>query len=134
MQQKGKQHLQGKGCQKQNPEHCHPVLVKFMAKFLQKYSTPHFAKVLVAGNKTTKYLPKYWGNLHGQRDMCMHHILEKYRNPNCLFYHAQAKLFDSQYAANVCTVIALGMDYIWRHVAADIQMPVPVGSKRKMEN
>ena len=41
---------------------------------------------------------------------------------------------DSQYAANVCTVIAPGMDYIWRHGAADIQMPAPVGSKHKIDN
>ena len=58
----------------------------------------------------------------------------KIRNPNCLFYHAQAKKLDSQYAANVCTVISPGMDYIWRHGAADIQMPDPVGSKLKMDN
>ena len=82
------QNLQGKGWQTQNPEHCHPVLVKFMAKFLQKYSTPYFAKVLVAGNKTTKDFPKYGGNLHGKRDMCMHQILAKFRNPNLSFYHA----------------------------------------------
>ena len=54
-----------------------------------KNSTPYFAKVLVAGNKTTKDLPKYGGNLHGKRDMCMHQILAKFRNPNCSFYHAQ---------------------------------------------
>ena len=88
---KGIQNLQGNGWQTQNTEHRHPVLIKFMAKFLQKYSTPYFAKVLVAGNKTTKYLPKYGGNLHGKRDMCMYHILEKCRNPNCSFYHAQEK-------------------------------------------
>ena len=105
-----------------------------MAKFLQKYSTPYFAKVLVEGNKTTKYLPKYGGKLHGKRDMCMHHILEKRRNPHCLFYHAQAKELDSQYAANVFILIAPGVDYILRHGAADIQMPDPVQSKRKMDN
>ena len=114
---KGIKNLQGKGCQAQNPEHRHPVLVKFMAKFLQKYSTPYFAKVLVTGNKKTKDLPKYGGNLHGKRDMCMHHILEKCRNPNFSFYHAQAKELDSQYAANVCTMIAPGMYCIWRHGA-----------------
>ena len=27
-----------------------------------------------------------------------------------------------------------GMDYIWRHVVADIYMPAPVGRERKMEN
>ena len=27
-----------------------------------------------------------------------------------------------------------GVDYIWRHGAADIQMPAPVGNKRKMDN
>ena len=88
---KGIQNLQGKVWQTQNPEHRHPVLVKFMAKFLQKYSTPYFEKLLVVGNKTTKDLSKLWGNLHGNMDMCMHHILEKCRNQNCLFYHAQAK-------------------------------------------
>ena len=71
---KGIKNLQGKGWQIQNQEHRHPVLVKFMAKFLQKYSSPYFEKVLVARNKTTKGLPKYGGNLHGKRDMCMHHI------------------------------------------------------------
>ena len=76
------QFLQGKGWQIQNPEHRHPLLVNFMANFLQKYSTPYFAKVMVAGNKTTKDFPKYGGNLHGKRDMCMHHIFAKSRNPN----------------------------------------------------
>ena len=66
-----------------------------MAKFLKKYSTPYFEKVLVAGNKTTEDFPKYGEKLHGKRDMCMHHILEKCRNPNCLFYLAQAKELDS---------------------------------------
>ena len=79
---KGIQNLQGNGWQTQNPEQRHPVLVKFMAKFLQKYSTPYFSKVMVAGNKTTKYFPKYGGNLHGKRDMCMHQIMAKCRNPN----------------------------------------------------
>ena len=64
----------------------------------------------------------------------MHHILEKYRNPNFSFHHAQAKELDAQYAANVCTFISPGMDYIWMHGAADIQIPDPVGSKRKMDN
>ena len=68
---KGIQHLQGKGWQTQNPEHRHPVLVKFMAKILQKYSTPYFEKVLVSRNRTTKDLPKYGGKLHGKREMCM---------------------------------------------------------------
>ena len=85
------QNSQEKGWQAQNPEHRHPVLIKFMARFLQKYSIPYFAKLLIAGNKTVKCLPKYGGNLHGKRDMCMNHILEKYRNPNLPFYHAQAK-------------------------------------------
>ena len=64
----------------------------------------------------------------------MHHNLEKFRYPNFSFYHAQAKELDAQYAANVCTVIAPGMDYIWRHGAADIQMLAPVGRKHKMDN
>ena len=42
-----------------------------MAKLLQKYSTPYFAKVLIAGNKTVENLPKYGGNLQGKREMCM---------------------------------------------------------------
>ena len=64
----------------------------------------------------------------------MHHILEKCRNPNCSFYHAQAKELDAQYAANVCTLIAPGMDYIWRDGAADIQMLAPVVRNNKMDN
>ena len=93
-----------------------------------------FRKLLVAGNKTTKDLPKYGGNLHSKRDMCMHNILEKCRDPNYQFYNAQAKELDAQYEAGLYTVIATGMDYIWSHGAADIHMPNPVGSKRKMEN
>ena len=89
---------------------------------------------MVAVNKTRKYLPKYGGNLHGKRYMCMHHILEKYRNPSCSFYHAQTKELDSKYASNVCTVIAPGMDYIWRHGSVDIKTPAPVGSKLKIHN
>ena len=69
---------QGKGWQAQNPEHLHPVLIIFMARFLQRYATPYFAKVLIAGNKTVIYLPKYGGNLHGKRDMFIHHILKKH--------------------------------------------------------
>ena len=59
---KGMQNSKGEGWQAQNLEHGHPVLVKFMEKFLQKYATPYFEKVLIVGNKTTKYLPKYGGN------------------------------------------------------------------------
>ena len=81
-----------------------------------------------------KDFPKYVGNLHGKRDMSMHHILEKCRNPNCSFYHEQKKLLDAQYAANVCTVIVPGMEYISRHGAADIQMPDPVWSKRNLDS
>ena len=81
----------GKGWQGPNPEHCYPVLIKFMARFLQKYITHYFAKVLIAGNKTVRDLPKYGGKLQGKRDMCMHHILEKCMNPNFSFYRAQEK-------------------------------------------
>ena len=66
---------QGKGWQVSNPEHCHPVSIKFKARYLQKYATPYFSKVLIVGNKTVRYFPKYGGNLQGERDMCMHHIL-----------------------------------------------------------
>ena len=114
------QKLQGKGWQTQNTEYLHPVLVKFMAKLLRKYSILYLEKVLVAGNKTMKYFPKFGGDLHGKRDMCMHHILEKWKNPNCLFYHAQAKELDAQYTANLCTLIAPGMDYMCIHGSADI--------------
>ena len=60
-------------------------------KIPEKYFTSYFAKLLVAGNKKTKYFPKYERNLHGKRDMCIHHILGKCRNPNFSFYHVQAK-------------------------------------------
>ena len=43
------------------------------------------------------------------------------------------KKMNSQYAANVCTVLAPGMDYILRHDAADIQVPYPVGIKNKRD-
>ena len=99
-----------------------------MMRFLQKYATPNFVKLLIAGNKTVRNLPKYGGKLQGKRDMCMHHILEKFMNPNFSFCHAQAKEMDTQYAENVCTVLTLGMDYIWRHGAANIQVPSPVES------
>ena len=88
---KGIQNSKGKGWQAQNPEHLHPVLTKFMAKLLQKYATPYFVKILIAINKKVKDLPKYGGNLHDKRDMCIKHISEKCRNPNFSFYHAQAK-------------------------------------------
>ena len=130
----GIRNSQGKGWQAQNPEHRHPMLIKFMAKFLQKYAILYFEKLLIAGNKTVRDLPKYWGNLHGKRYMCMHHILEKCRNPNSPFYHAQAKELDAQYAANLCTVMAPDIYYIFRHRAADIKMPSQLGRKLKMEN
>ena len=79
---KGMQNSQEKIWKSQNPEHRYPVLIKFMARFLQKDSTPYFEKVLITGNKRVKNLQKYGGHLHGKRDMYMHHILEKCRNPN----------------------------------------------------
>ena len=84
-------HPKGKVWQSQNSEHCHPVLIKFMTRLLQKYTKPYFEKVLIPGNRTVRYLLKYEGKLQGKRDMRMHHILEKFRNPNCSFYNAQAK-------------------------------------------
>ena len=104
-----------------------------MAKFLKNIQHIISKKYWSRGGKT-KDFPKYGGNLHSKRDMCMHHILAKSRNTNCSLYHAQAKELDAQYAANVCTSIAPVIDYIWRHVAADIQMPAPVGSKDKIDN
>ena len=68
---------QGKGWQAPNPEHRHPVIIKFMARLLQKYATPNFAKVLIVGNKTVRDLPKYGGNLQGKGDMFMYHTLVK---------------------------------------------------------
>ena len=35
----------------------------------------------------------------------------------------------SHYVENVCTVLAPGMEYIWRYGAADIQILSTVGSK-----
>ena len=35
---------------------------------------------------------------------------------------------------NVCTVLAPGMDFIWRHKAEDIQVLSPVGSKHNIDN
>ena len=66
---KGIQNLQGKVRQTQNLEHRYPVLVNCLAEFLQKYSTPYFAKVLVARNKGTKYLPTY-GETYMARGKC----------------------------------------------------------------
>ena len=66
--------------------------------------------------------------------MFMHHFLEKYMNPNCAFYHAQSNELYTQYAENVCTFMAPGMDYIRRRGAADIQVPYPVESKGNREN
>ena len=40
---------------------------------------------------------------------------------------------DSQYAANVCTVLAPGIEYIWRHGAAYIQVLYSVESNQKRE-
>ena len=73
---------QGKRWQAPNSEHRHPVFIKSIARFLQKYATPYFAKVLILVNKTVRDLPKYGGNLQEKRDVCMHHILEKLMNPN----------------------------------------------------
>ena len=81
-----------------------------MARFLQKYATPYFSKVLVAGNNTVCALPKFGGNLQVKRDMCIQHILAKCMNPNCDLYHAYAKEMDTQYTANIFTVLAPGMD------------------------
>ena len=105
-----------------------------MEKFIKIVFTPYFEKVLVSRKRKKKYWTKQGGNLHGKRVMCMHHIMEKCRNPNFLFYHAQAKELDSQYIANECTVIAPGMEYILEHGAADIQIPAPVGSMHNMDN
>ena len=55
-------------------------------------------------------------------------------NPDFYFYHVQAKKMDAHYAENVCTVLAPGVDYIWRHGAADIQVPYPIGRKHTREN
>ena len=50
-----------------------------------------FRKSTGRRKQDNKIFSKIWGKLHGKRNMCMHHILEKYRNPNCSFYHEQAK-------------------------------------------
>ena len=76
------QKLQGKGWQAPNPEHRHTVFIQFMARFLQKYATPYFSKLLIVGNKAVRDFPKYGANLKGKRYMCIYHILEKCMNPN----------------------------------------------------
>ena len=129
----GSQTPKGGGWKAPSPEHFHPVFIKFMARFLQKYATHFFAKVLIAGNKTVRGFPKFGGNIQVKRDMCMHYILAKYMNPNFAIYHAQAQEMDAQYAANIFTVLAPGMDYISRHGVSEIQVTSPVGSKRKRE-
>ena len=55
---KGIKNLQGKGWHIQNPEHQHPVLVKFMAKFLKNIQ--HFIS------------QKYWSQETRQRKICQH--------------------------------------------------------------
>ena len=60
---KGMQNLQGKGWQAQKPEHRHPVVVKFMAKLLQKYCTPYFSKVLIHRKQNNEIFNKIWGKL-----------------------------------------------------------------------
>ena len=50
-----------------------------------------FCKSIDRRKQDNEFFTKIWGKLHGKRDMCMHHILEKCRNPNFSFYHAQAK-------------------------------------------
>ena len=125
--------LQGKEWQTQNPEHNHPVLVKFMAKFLQKYSTPYFERVLVAWNKTTKELPQYMGKFTWQEVHAQASNFGKMQISKLLVLSCTGKELDWQYAANLFTFIALGMDYILTHGAADIQIPDPVRIKRKMD-
>ena len=89
--------------------------------------------MLIAGNKTVRDFPKFGENLQGKREMCMYHTLAKCMNPNCSLYHANAKEMYAQYAANICTVLAPGMDYIWRHGASKIQVLSSVGSKINRE-
>ena len=87
----GAQTPQGRGWQAPILEHCHPVFIKFMARFLQKYSTPYLEKLLISVNKTVRDLPKFGGNIQGKRYIYMHHILAKCINPNFNFYHVQEK-------------------------------------------
>ena len=66
--------LQGKGWVPPNPDPRHLFFINFMGKFLQRYGTPYFTKVLIAGNKKVGDLPQYGGNMRGKRDVCYHHI------------------------------------------------------------
>ena len=111
------------------PSSAHQIYGEVPAKIFNTL----FGKIAGCKKQNNERFAKIWGELRGNRDMCMHHILEKCRNPNFLSFRSQAKELDSQYSVNVCTVIASGMDYIWRHGAADIQMTAPVGIKRKMD-
>ena len=60
-------------------------------KVLEKIFHTLFRKGTGRRKQDNKDFPNYGGKIHSKRDMCMHHILEKCRNPNCSFYHAQAK-------------------------------------------
>ena len=53
---------QGKIWQAPKPEQLHPVLIKFMARFLQKYATHYFVKLLIA-KKNSERFAKIWGQL-----------------------------------------------------------------------
>ena len=59
----GEKTPQGKGWQALIPENRHPFFIKFMARFLQKYTKPYFAKVLIAVNKTLQDFSKFGGSL-----------------------------------------------------------------------
>jgi len=123
--------LQGKGWVPPSPDPRHPFFINFMGKFLQRYGTPYFTKVLIAGNKKVGNLPRYGGNMQGKRDVCYHHLLAKCTNQNCKFHHALGRDVDAMYAEQVCRVLAPGMDYIWRNGASDIDVPSQVGSGSK---
>ena len=50
---------------------------KIYGKVPPKIFNTLFLKIAGGRDKTTKDLPKYGGELHGKRDMCMHPKLEK---------------------------------------------------------
>ena len=107
---------------------------KIYGKVPPKIFNTLFRKSTGRRKQNNEIFVKRWGKLTWQEGHVNVSHFGKRRNPNCSFYHVQAKELDSKYAANVCTVIAPGMDYIWRHGAADIQIPDLLGSKRKMDN
>ena len=91
------------------PSSVHQVYDKVPAKI---HHTLFCKSVDFRKNDSARF-DKIWGELAvGKRHV---HVIYtgKLMNPNCSFYHAQAKEMDTQYAAKIFTVLEPGMEYIW---------------------